>query len=213
MLAEPPRRWTVSGWSIARGGSDDALLGGQLGASQAGVRALYTIDRTRRLALSARLATPLSGKGREAALGIDWQPTRLPLHLIAEQRLSLDGGRSGPAVLAVGGLAPTRLAAGFDIEGYVQTGAVARGRIEPFADGAARLTRPLVARGGWRLDAGVGAWGGAQRGATRVDIGPTLGLAMPLAGRRLRITADWRQRVAGQARPGSGPALSIGSDL
>ncbi|MBB4152283.1 hypothetical protein GGQ80_000159 [Sphingomonas jinjuensis] len=212
-LALPPKRWAVSAWAIARGGNASALLGGQLGASQTGLRATYMIDRRRRLALSARLAAPLSGRGREAGLGIDWQPTALPLHVIAEQRIALDGGRSGPALLVVGGIAPTRVAGPIELEGYAQGGAVARGRVEPFADGSARLTLPLVERAGWRLDIGAGAWAGGQRGAARADIGPTLGLAVPVAGRRLRLTADWRERVAGRARPGSGPALSLGTDF
>jgi hypothetical protein len=29
----------------------------------------------------------------------------------------------------------------------------------------------------------------------------------------VRLSIDWRQRIAGRARPGSGPALSIGSDF
>ncbi|WP_204317143.1 hypothetical protein, partial [Klebsiella aerogenes] len=29
----------------------------------------------------------------------------------------------------------------------------------------------------------------------------------------LRIALDWRQRVAGEARPGSGPALTLGADF
>lgn len=212
-LAQPPKRWAVSAWAIARGGNAAALLGGQLGGSQTGVRATYTLDQRRRLALSARLASPRSGRGREAAVGIDWQPTALPLHIIAEQRLSLDGGRSGPALLVVGGITPTRVAGPVEVEGYAQAGAVARDRVEPFADGAARLTLPLIARVGWRLDVGAGTWAGAQRGAARVDIGPTLGLVAPVAGRRVRLTADWRERIAGQARPGSGPALSVGTDF
>jgi hypothetical protein len=29
----------------------------------------------------------------------------------------------------------------------------------------------------------------------------------------LRLGAEWRQRVAGKAKPGSGPALSLGADF
>ena len=156
---------------------------------------------------------PRGGGGPAPGLGVDWQPTPLPLHIIAEQRLSLDGGRSGPALLVVGGIVPTRVAGPIELEGYAQAGAVARGRVEPFADGAARLTLPLAAQAGWRLDIGAGTWAGAQRGAARADIGPTLGLVVPVSGRRVRLTADWRERVAGRARPGSGPALSVGTDF
>ena len=55
--------------------------------------------------------------------------------------------------------------------------------------------------------------GGAQRGAARVDIGPSAGLVVPVGASAVRVTLDWRQRIAGDAAPGSGPALSIGSDF
>ncbi|MBS0285465.1 MAG: hypothetical protein JSS15_13700, partial [Proteobacteria bacterium] len=58
----------------------------------------------------------------------------------------------------------------------------------------------------------LGAWGGAQRGAARLDVGPAAGVAVPAA-MPLRISLEWRQRIAGDARPGSGPALSIGADF
>ncbi|MDF7777793.1 hypothetical protein P1X14_21235, partial [Sphingomonas sp. AOB5] len=64
-----------------------------------------------------------------------------------------------------------------------------------------------------RLSLGGGIWGAAQRDAQRLDIGPSAALAVPVAGQNLRIALDWRQRVAGDARPGSGLALTIGSDF
>ncbi|MDQ2891489.1 MAG: hypothetical protein M3R64_00165, partial [Pseudomonadota bacterium] len=63
------------------------------------------------------------------------------------------------------------------------------------------------------VDVGVGAWGGAQRGASRLDIGPSAGMVIPVGGTAVRVTLDWRHRIAGSAAPGSGPALSIGSDF
>ena len=207
-------RWAGSAWLIARGGSSRDPLAGQLGGSQAGARLAYTLDRGRRIALSARVAGPLgSGGGTEAALGLDWQPTRAPVHLLVEQRLPLDGGRGGPAVLAVGGVGPVSVAPGLTVEAYAQAGAVARGMVEGFGDGAARLTTPVAAPGGVRVDLGLGTWGGIQRGARRLDIGPTLGAAVPVGAHAVRLTLDWRQRVAGNARPGSGLALSVGTDF
>ena len=207
-------RLAGSAWLIARGGSNRDPLAGQLGGSQAGARLTYALDRGRRLALSARVAGPIAGGGgTEAAVGLDWQPTRAPLHLLVEQRVPLDGGRGGPAVLMLGGIGPVAVARGLRVEAYAQAGAVARGAVEGFGDGAARLTTPLGAPGGLRVDLGLGAWGGIQRGARRLDIGPTLGAAVPVGARAIRLTLDWRQRVAGNARPGSGPALSIGTDF
>jgi hypothetical protein len=204
---------SVSGWLLARGGASGTVSGGQLGASQAGVRAVYGIDPSRRLGLTARLAAPLEGRGREAALGIEWRPTRWPVRLIAEQRFVLDGGRGGPTVGVIAGYGPAEIAPGARIETYGQAGAIVRDGVEGFVDAAARLTHGVAERGRLRLDAGVGAWVSAQRGAARGDLGPSLGLALPLGRRSVRLALDWRQRIAGTARPGSGPALSVGSDF
>ena len=209
-----PRRWSASAWLLARGGAGGTLSGGQLGASQAGARLLYRISDAHRLSLSGRIATPLKGRGGEAAIGVDWQPTAAPVHLVAEQRVGLDGARGGPTAMVIGGLNPTPIVAGFRLEAYAQGGAILRGgRVEGFGDGAARVTRPVAALGRATVDLGAGAWAAGQRGVTRADVGPTIGVALPVAGRGVRLSLDWRQRVAGRARPGSGPALSIGSDF
>lgn len=211
-LATPPHRFAGSAWLIARDGRADALATGQLGASQAGVRLTYALGR--RVALAARLSAPLAGRGAEAAIGIDWQPTRAPIHLVAEQRIAIDGGRGGATLMVIGGLDPTPVALGFSIDAYGQAGGIRRGDgVIGFADGAARLARPVVQRGRARLELGVGAWGGVQPGVARLDLGPSAALIVPIGGRATRLTLDWRQRVAGRARPGSGPALSIGSDF
>ncbi|GGB23848.1 hypothetical protein GCM10011380_11890 [Sphingomonas metalli] len=209
---EEAARLTVSLWGIARGGVDMARPGSQLGGSQAGVRATWLIDRRHRLALSGRVSGGLDGRSTEAAVGIDWQPVAAPVHLLVEQRVALGRGRGGPAALVVAGLDPRPLARGLRIEGYGQAGVIGRDGLDGFADGAARVTRRVQA-GALRLDLSLGAWGGAQRGAARVDVGPSAGLALPIGGHRLRLTLDWRQRIAGRARPGSGPALSVGMDF
>ncbi|MGP7794842.1 hypothetical protein [Sphingomonas sp. CLY1604] len=211
--AARPGRWAGSAWLIARNGSAIGLPGSQLGGSQAGARVTYGLTANRRLALAARLSAPLSGRGREAAAGIDWQPTRLPVHVLAEHRIGLDGGRGGPTLAAIGGFGPAEVTRGVVLEGYGQAGVIARDGGEGFADGALRAAHPLATLAGVRIDIGAGIWGGAQRGAARLDVGPTLGLVLPVGGRRLRLSADWRQRIAGDSRPGSGPALSLGTDF
>jgi hypothetical protein len=60
---------------------------------------------------------------------------------------------------------------------------------------------------------GAGAWGGAQPGASRLDAGPTLSWRLPAARAHLRIEAGWRFRLAGEAAPGSGPALTLLADF
>ncbi|MFS0772536.1 hypothetical protein [Sphingomonas sp. 1P08PE] len=206
-------RWSASIWAVARTGQAEPRPGNQLGGSQAGVRVTWLLDRRRRLAVSARLSSPLAGRGQEVAAGLDWQPAPAPVHLIVERRIAIDGGRGGTAALVVAGLDPRPLPLGFSIEAYGQAGVVARDRVDGFADGAVRVSRPILRRGGLVLDLGIGGWAGAQRDAARVDIGPTIALTAPIADRRIRLTLDWRQRIAGGARPGSGPALTIGTDL
>jgi hypothetical protein len=211
-LAKGRSRLAGSAWLLARSGPGGSLDGGQLGASQAGLRLTYALGAARRVALAARVSAPINGRGREAALGIEWQPTRLPVRLIAEQRVSLDGGRGGPTVGVIGGYGPADMVAGVRLEAYGQAGAIARDGVETFIDTAARITHPVYVAGK-RLDLGLGTWGSAQRGARRFDVGPTLGLAVPVAGKSIRLNLDWRARVGGDARPGSGPAFSIGSDF
>jgi hypothetical protein len=206
-------RLTGSIWLLARGGPAGTVSGGQLGASQGGMRLAYALGSRRRVALVARVATPLEGAGREAAFGIEWQPTRLPIRVVAEQRFVLDGGRGGPTVGVIAGYGPTDIVPGVRLEAYGQAGAIARAGIEGFVDASARITHPLGKVGGMRVDIGVGAWGSAQRAAERFDVGPSLVATMPIVGKSIRVTLDWRERVAGAARPGSGPALSIGSDF
>ncbi|WP_447407240.1 hypothetical protein, partial [Clostridium perfringens] len=79
-----------------------------------------------RVALAARLSTPLDGDGREAAIGIDWQPLAVPVHLIAERRFSLGGGRGGIVVGVIGGFGPTPVGGAWHAEGYAQTGGIRR---------------------------------------------------------------------------------------
>jgi hypothetical protein len=208
-----PSRLAGSVWGITRRGGIGQASGGQLGGLQAGIRVTYALGASRRVALAARLSTPLAGRGAEAALGLDWQPTRLPIHLLAERRIAIDGGRGGTMLGLVGGYGPAPVAGPVTVEGYGQAGLIARDGTEAFIDGALRLAHPIARRGKARLDAGIGAWGGAQRGAARLDIGPSLGLVVPVANHNLRLTADWRQRIAGNARPDSGPALSIGTNF
>ena len=206
-------RWSGSGWAILRNGGAGTVTGSRLGGAQAGVRVAYALGTARRVAVAARLTTPLEGRGREAAIGVEWRPTRLPARIVAEQRIALDGGGGGPVLGIVGGIDPTPVLGRLRLEAYAQAGGIVRDGVEGFVDGAARLTHPLAEASGVRVDLGVGGWGGAQRGAARLDIGPSLGIVLPVAKANLRLTLDWRERVAGDARPGSGPALSIGTDF
>ncbi|KQS03129.1 hypothetical protein ASG11_01655 [Sphingomonas sp. Leaf357] len=218
-LASPPERRTRSRfagsvWLVARDGAGlDGIFGAQLGGSQAGARLTYALTESRRLALAARVSTPLGPGAQELALGFEWQPTRLPVRVVAEQRIALNGGGGGPTIGVVGGFGPRIIAAGLALEGYAQSGVIGRGEGEGFADGAVRLARPLAKLGDVRFDLGAGVWGAAQRGASRVDLGPSLVAHVPLVRQPVRLSLDWRQRIAGNATPGSGLVLSVGADF
>jgi hypothetical protein len=181
-----------------------------LGGSQAGARATYRVaGRETPLALSLRVSSPLERpRGAEAAAGLDWQPlSRLPVHFLVERRQKLGReGRSAFGATVYGGgetkLGPLR------IDGYGQVGVVGLKRRDLFADGAVRAGLPL---GRFRL--GAGAWAAAQPHISRVDMGPHAELRFPVRGAGASLSADWRFRVAGNARPGSGPALTLAADF
>ncbi len=205
-----PERWSASAWLVTRRGA--ASSGAMLSGDQAGLRIAYH-PGSGRIALFARLTAPLAGRGKELAAGIDWQPTAAPIRIIAEYRAGLDGTPGGPALGVVAGVYGVPLPLDFSLEGYGQAGAIARERVDPFADGALRVTREVAAVGDARLALGAGAWGAAQRETARVDMGPTAVATVPVGVSAVRVAIDWRERVAGDAGPRSGPALSVGADF
>lgn len=208
-------RWSGSFWLIARDGRGlgASLTGSQLGGSQAGARLAYAIGQAQRVAIVGRIASPLAGAGQEGAIGIEWRPTHLPVRLVAEQRIGINGAAGGPSVAIVGGINPLPIAGGFRLEGYGQAGIIGRNGVIGYADGAVRVHRQVAMIGESPIDVGGGGWGAIQPGAARLDLGPSIGARLPLGTNGLRVSLDWRQRVTGLARPGSGPALSIGTDF
>lgn len=204
-------RWSASAWGLLRrDGAPGLAPAGTLGGSQAGVRLRYRLngDAARPLALSARLYAPLRDRrGGEAAVGIDWRPLGgAPVHILAERRQALGAdGRSAFALTVYGGVDEVRLPGRLRLDAYGQAGAVGTRSPDFFADGSARISLPAG-----RLEFGAGAWGGAQRGAARLDAGPLVAIRLP---GRTRVSAEWRFRIAGDAAPGSGPALTLGSDF
>lgn len=211
--ARPTRRLSGSIWLLARRDGGAALVpGGTLGGSQAGGRLVYRLNRdlARPLSLSARAYAPLRRmQGAEAALGLDWQPVaRAPVHLLAERRQRL--GREGRSTFGLtiygGGSAP--LGRGWRLDGYAQAGVVGARSRDAFVDGSARLSRAIGP-----IEVGGGVWGAAQPGASRLDVGPQLALPIRADRVSLRLTAEYRFRIAGDARPSSGPALTLGVDF
>lgn len=59
----------------------------------------------------------------------------------------------------------------------------------------------------------MGLWAGGQKGAARLDFGPTIGTDVKVGETMIRVDADWRLRVAGDARPALGPALTLSTSF
>jgi hypothetical protein len=75
-------------------------------------------------------------------------------------------------------------------------------------------TRREVAQvGRARLGFGAAAWGAAQPGIARVDVGPQAVLHLPLGPAGARLSAEYRFRVAGKARPANGISITLGADF
>ena len=208
-LATTTRKWSGSLWIAARDGSGTTLATGvgQLGGSQAGVRVYRTL--TPELALTGRLSAALAAKGAEVAAGIAFRQGAFAV--IAERRFAIDsGGRNDWSLTAVAGVSAVKLPFGALLDGYAQAGIVGR---DGFADGALRIERPVFTRQSSHLSLGAGLWGSIQPGVARLEVGPQIVARTTVAGRPFRLSAEWRQRIAGTAAPGSGPVVTLGADF
>jgi hypothetical protein len=221
--APPPRfpDLRISAWAIVRpaGSVPNLATNGQLGASQAGVRIqqpLIRIDRHMLIAINLRVSAPLDQRlGREAGLGLAVRPIKqVPMELILERRVALGhGGRNALAVIAAGGFDDKPLIRKMTVSGYAQTGMVGFAQNDGFIDGAFRAERALLDHSNGSIRLGAGLWGAAQPNVARIDAGPILAVKQRLGAANFRISAEYRWRLAGQARPASGPALTIGTDF
>ncbi|MEO6153104.1 MAG: hypothetical protein ABIT09_12835 [Croceibacterium sp.] len=161
----------------------------------------------------ARFSSALSGpREREVAVGLSARPlASVPVRLAAEARVSetTQGTEVRPEVFAVTELPAVRLPLGFRGEAYAQVGYVGGAFATAFVDGQARIDRQLLGAGDAELRAGAGTWGGAQNDVSRLDVGPTAALDVRLGATRARVAVDYRFRVAGDAAPANGPALTL----
>ena len=212
----PPRfdRLQLTAWALLRGTGRGTIpttslaSGGTLGGSQAGARLTYRFNHA--WAASLRTNSSVGGvRGAEVAGGIRWQPIRsIPIAFTAERREGLGrfGGRSAFALFAEGGIYHRALFNKVYLDGYIQGGVVGFNNRDLFVDGGATLTRPI-----WRnFSGGIGVWGAAQPGLYRLDVGPRISMQVR---RGIKIHADYRQRLIGNAAPPSGPAVTLAADF
>ncbi len=128
------------------------------------------------------------------------------MSITAERRHGFGSGRSAFALFAEGGVYDRPMPFRMRLDAYAQAGVVGFRRRDVFIDGAATFTRPV-----WRqISLGAGVWGGAQPGVYRLDAGPRVSLRV---GRSMRVHLDYRQRIIGNAAPGSGPAVTVAGDF
>ena len=205
-------RWALSGWLHYRPGDGGGALArtGLLGGSQAGLRLGFRPGEAERMEAFARLTAGRTLRDAEAVAGIMVQPVAgLPVRLTAERRQAIgSAGRSAFAAYATGG-AGAGLPDGWRIDGYGAAGVVGLNTRDLFAEGSARIDRPVARLGTVTVNGGAGVWAAAQPGVARVDVGPSLAARMAAGDRTALLALDWRQRVAGQAAPSSGPAVTL----
>lgn len=198
------RRWQLGGFALVRDGSgggpaaSPVLGGGQVGGSIAFLPDPYA---RRPLALVVRgniAADPASIRSETAQAAIGIRQALLPGVSISAERLIAVGSatRSDWTLRLAAGAARGRFSA------YGEAGVLGSGQAYGGAQASARMLRIGPAT----LDAG--AWASLQTGKPdvwRVDVGPSVSTRW----RAIRLQADWRQNVAGNAAPGSGPAVTI----
>lgn len=212
-------RWSADAWLVWRPGSRAlepvGLVTPVYGASQAGAVLRYDLAPASRGRTSAYIRAVGGLEGRpeqDFAAGLALRPlSGLPVTAHGELRLSRreSGTTLRPAAFLSGGVDDAPLAAGITARGYAQAGYVGGREATAFADGNLIAEKPV-----WRardsvLTTGAGVWGGAQRGAARLDLGPTASLRFRLGATAARLSADYRLRVAGNAEPSSGAALTL----
>lgn len=227
----PPRpafrandRWSLDAWAFWRQGSVD-LNGSEgriptYGASQLGAKLIYRLAprSTHDSQAYLRVYRALVDDGEnELAVGASVRPMdKLPIRLSAEIRATrrADSTELRPAAIATTEIVPQRLPAGFSLEAYGGAGYVGGRDATAFADGQVTAMREVISFDGptdgrVRFSVGAGTWGGTQRDASRLDVGPTARLDMRVGTVPARLSVDWRERVAGDAAPGSGLTATL----
>lgn len=220
-------RWSGDNWLLMRAGSGAAAQApgaASYGASQAGAVVRYRLGRGDLHESYGYLRTSLAinapGKDKEVALGFGFRPvSRVPLRVLAEARLQDTKGSAmqvRPVATVVTELMPQRLGLGFTAEAYGQAGYAGGRGATAFYDVQAVVERAFPRIGGVNRDLrlGAGVWSGGQEGAVRLDVGPRASFRLDLGDASpSRVALDWRFRVAGNARPGSGPSLTVASSF
>lgn len=223
------KSWSFYGWALYRPGGNSATLAGmgQYGGSQAGMMLRYSPFGSTGIMpeFYARVTQALHAGETMLALGAAIHPLeRLPAtQLQIEHRFALqDQGRPGWAASLTGGFSAPGLPGDIAAQGYGQIGAIGLENTEIFFDLALVARREVARRGKANVALGAGSWAGGQsesidnaadRFTYRIDAGPGATLNLPVAGGTASLSMDWRQRIGGNAEPGSGLVVSLSTDF
>jgi hypothetical protein len=217
----PLSRHSIYAYSFWRSGQDGQAqtFGEQYGASQTALIGTYRLgEKANMVALLWRVSyVPSAPSQSELALGVRWRPlAAIPVTLTAERRTQADGKGRFSAYFA-GSMDNVALPAGFKLASYGQLGLTesvlkpTKGQI--FYDAQLKIDKEVTRSAIFDGAIGGGAWAGGQKDIARLDIGPTVRASINLGNSRLRIDADWRFRIKGNARPGDGPALTLSTNF
>ena len=212
-------RWSFDGWSLWRAGSPGAVAGAGLqpsyGASQAGGVVRYRLSQTSldspQIYLRASQTLVSRGESEVAAGASARLIEKLPLRAHGELRATRRPANTEirPAAFVTTELPAEALPMGMRATFYAQAGYVGGEFSTPFADGQLGVDTSVARFDLGDLRIGGGAWGGAQKGAARLDIGPSASISLEKGPVPARLSVDYRVRVAGDAEPGSGVAVTL----
>jgi hypothetical protein len=224
-LAAPPfaprakvtSKGSISGYVFVRGDRGAATLSGSglLGGSQAALFleapnffSVHGIDirPVGRLTFAGLRQTP-----DELAGGISARSSIGDFRIdgVVERRVGLKrSGRDAIAVRASIGVYKAIDRTPLTVSGYVHTGIVGLHRRDKFAEAEGRLVF-TEGRKFRYMKPGVALWTAAQPQVSRIDIGPTLDVPVMRTPINMSIRTDWRFRIGGNARPASGPTLTL----
>jgi hypothetical protein len=203
----PADAFQLYAYSYLRAGSAGLLGGRQYGGGQSGFIATRRLGAGNvHLMLRGAIAHSNTSE-RELAAGmrVFAGPART-VSLSFERRFRNDAPDAFAAYIA-GGKSDIAMPLAFRLDAFAQAGVVTGRNSTPFFDIALRARRALPMAGAVKI--GGGLWSGGQDDAARLDIGPTIGAEIKLGAQPIRIDADWRFKIAGEARPASGPALTL----
>ena len=206
-----PQRFSLYAYLFYRPGVGDTAPFAFYGGSQMYARADWRPfggPLGGRTSLYARASRDLSSDGQgESAVGVSVAPlAAFPVTLHAERRFRPRQSDATAAFVSTGGAAGgLPVNARLDWDGQAGYLAPDHGEGTPFFDGQARLTAPVATASDWSLRGGAMAATGGQKGAARLDIGPVV----TLQNGAMQGQVGWRFRVAGEAQPKSGPAVTI----